>query len=353
MNIIYKMDKKLIKTSINKCDFYRDFKSVLNERYTNWLIYHDESLKKHYSIKEDLNTLTFNTSNIGYEGKSLNHLNRFLSEACGLLYPWMNDLRSDYIGFRHYRRWYNTDLNSLSMNLIDKNYYQYFHFHNPVDEIKKHREEYGVEGFDYKTPYKNIENHCFFWSIDKCGFMDDIIDFLSKEYPQYLENEKHFHKMIWGCMFVCNWDMYIELCEFMYSYIKYVNDKYNLGWNENSWYTHVYTKFMRYNQEHHYKDEFHVECRRVEPDGSVWCELPWWGVKGWTYGGFLGYINRFKEKINLWRVYAYNIEFLVSLFIYNHLNIYDNTNNPLFFIDENGTKKALLIEDDKDILFNI
>ena len=47
---------------------------------------------------------------------------------------------------------------------------------------KKHREEYGIERFDYKTPYKNIENHCFFWSIDKCGFMDDIIDFLSKEY---------------------------------------------------------------------------------------------------------------------------------------------------------------------------
>jgi len=326
----------LIMTMKNKCNHYRDFRGSLNYDYNNWLSYHDDKLLEIYPCNENYETRIFNTSNVGYEGKSLNHLHRFLSEGCCLLYPWLNNLETHYIGFQHYRRRYNTNMNVMAQKLLAQNYIQYFHCHYPQNELQIHIKKYGLHWFNFRTKYINIENHCFFWSMDKCGIMDDMIEYLEKSFPQYLEGEKSFHNMYWGCIFVTNWKTYTHLAQFIYLYIKFINDKYKLEWDEHKWYDHVYEKFMKYNQEHHPKYPDHQECRRVENDGSVWCELPFWGNKGWTYGGFEGYTGEFHEKINLWRVYAYNIEFLTSVFIHNHPHYIDQ-NNRLYFINEDGS----------------
>ena len=322
--------------------FYRDFSTDIerNPNYAIWRCYHDEKLISQYNLTEDGIIKLFNTCNLGYKGKNLNLLTRFLSEGCCLLYPYLNNLKTDYIGFMHYRRWFNYDMNYLPIKLLEQNYMQYFHFHMPTDEITKHREEYGCEGFDYRTPYKDIENHCFFWSMDKCGIMDDLIEFLQTKYPQYLEGEKEIHDMIWVCMFVCKWEIYVELAKFLYDYVKFINDKYNLEWNDIKWYNHVYDKFLTYNQQHHPKTPDNIYCKRVEDDGSVWCELPFWGEQGWTTCPYEGYKTSIDTNSNLFRVYSYNIEFLTSVFIHNHKH-YIDMNNVLYFINEDGTKERI------------
>lgn len=321
-----------------KRDFSKEITS--STHYTIWRCYHDEKLIQKYNLREDNIVKIFNTCNLGYSGHNLNILTRFLSEGCCLLYPYLNNLKTDYIGFMHYRRLFNYDMNYLPLKLLAQDNIQYFHFHMPTDEIKKYREEYGCIGFDYRTPYKNIENHCFFWSTDKCGIMDDLIEFLETQYPQYLENEKEIHDIVWACIFVCRWDIYKELAKFLYDYISFISDKYQLNWDEKKWYKHVYDKFLIYNQEHHPKTPDNVFCKRVEDDGSVWCELPFWGDKGWTTCPYSGYKTSINTHSNLFRVYSYNIEFLTSVFIYNHKHFID-MNNVLYFINEDGTKTKI------------
>lgn len=323
----------------------KDFSDRKNRHYTVWRCYHNEDLMQKYNLKEDDTIALFNTTDLTYAGRNLNNLSTFLSEGACLLYPYLNDIKSNYIGFMHYRRWFNPDMNYLPLKLLAQNTIQYFHFHNPVDEIKKHREEYGISRFDYRTPYKNIENHCFFWSMDKCGILDDVIEFLEKKYPQYLEGEKSIHKLTWVCMFVCRWEIYQELAQFIYDYLDFINKKYNLKWETERWYDHIVDKFLVYNQRHHPKIPDNVYCKRVEDDGSVWCELPFWGDRGWTTCPYEGYITSINTKSNLFRVYSYNIEFLVSVFINNHYN-YIDMNNTLYFINDDGTMTH--IDFDKD-----
>ena len=95
--------------------FYRDFNTDIerNPNYAIWRCYHDEKLISQYNLTEDGIIKLFNTCNLGYNGKNLNLLTRFLSEGCCLLYPYLNNLKTEYVGFMHYRRWFNYDMNYL------------------------------------------------------------------------------------------------------------------------------------------------------------------------------------------------------------------------------------------------
>ena len=318
-----------------------------NVDYSLWQAYHSDDLIDVYNLRNTEDIIIYNTSSMTYPGKSLNYLHKFLCEGTMLLYPYLNNLSSRFIGFMHYRRVFNTTYGKIPIKLLAQGYFQYFHYHNPIDEIKKHREEYGIDGFDYKTPYKNIENHCFFWSVDKCGIMGDMIEFMSTQYPEYLEKEKELHEMIWACTFVASWESYCGLAKFIYDYISFINDKYKLYWNEDLWKKHVYHKFMLYNQTHHPKPKGNKVTRIEEGDGSVWCELPFWGEKGWTNCSYEnGYNTSINTHNNLYRVYSYMIEFLTSVYIYNHYHYLDH-NNVLCFISKSGDKNPIPFDDEE------
>ena len=175
--------------------------------------------------------------------------------------------------------------------------------------------------------------------------MDDLIEFLQTQYPQYLKNEREFHKMIWGSIFVCKWNIYKKLAKFIYDYIKFIDDKYNLCFDEDKWFKHVYDKFLTYNQLHHPKYPNFLAMKLIEEDDSVWMELNFWGERGWIncpYEGFNSLINTYE---NLYRVYSYNIEFLVSVFIHNHKNFLMK-NNSLHMIEKNGEIYMMPFEED-------
>ena len=332
-----------IMTMDGKYNFAKDLK--YNDKFNIWVSYHDENQIEKFNLKDTDNITLFNTANIGYEGKIINHLNRILCEGVCLVYPYLNNKKSDYIGFRHYRRLF--DESKIKFDKLDNNWIQYFHSHFPKNYYETYGKNFNIN-IDYKTPYRNIENHCFFWSMDKCGIMDDMIEFFQTLYPQYLKNERELHKMVWACTFVCKWDLYVELAKFIYDYIKFINDKYDLDFDENKWAKHVYDKFLTYNQIHHPKSPNMMIMKPEEDDGSIWMELTFWGERGWTtcpYEGFTSLINTYE---NLYRVYSYNIEFLVSVFIYNHKSFLMK-NNPFYMIGNHNERNIIPFEEEMTI----
>lgn len=222
-------------TITSKYNLFRDFSNDINNKYTIWKSYHKELLINKYDLKETKNIILFNTANIGYNGYSLNHLNRFLSEGCCLLYPYLNNLKSEYIGFQHYRRFFNDSI--IDFNKLNNDYIQYFWKYSRNNFLDK---------FNHNSEYVNIENHAYIFVMLECGFGNDIIEFLETKYPQYLELEKNWHPLIALDIFNCKWDLYCELAQFILDYIDFINTKYFLDWNENNWLNHILDKYIKY-----------------------------------------------------------------------------------------------------------
>ena len=81
---------ELIMTMDNKIYEGIEFTNISSD-YTMWCTCHLKNLISTYNLKETENFKIINISNIGYIGKHINHLNRFLAECCGILFPMFNN----------------------------------------------------------------------------------------------------------------------------------------------------------------------------------------------------------------------------------------------------------------------
>ena len=71
---------------------------------TIWLTYHDDSQIEQYGLREDDVFRLFKGNAVNVEGDNINHLNAFYSEIVTFYYVWKNNVRSEKVGFCHYRR---------------------------------------------------------------------------------------------------------------------------------------------------------------------------------------------------------------------------------------------------------
>lgn len=78
--------------------------SLYMNELTIWQTYHDESLVEKYHLREDGIVRLFNSNNLQMEGENINHLNPFYSEVVTLYWVWKNQMKSNKVGFCHYRR---------------------------------------------------------------------------------------------------------------------------------------------------------------------------------------------------------------------------------------------------------
>lgn len=69
-----------------------------------YITYFDDNQIKEYNLVADDNTTLFKGNNTSMEGENINHLNTFYCELCTLYYVWKNNLYSDYVVFKQYRR---------------------------------------------------------------------------------------------------------------------------------------------------------------------------------------------------------------------------------------------------------
>ena len=269
-----------------------------HHKLTIWRCYHDENQIQRYHMYEDENVFLFNSKNDGYLGRNLNYMNAFFCEGVCLLYPYLNNLKSNLIGFQHYRRIFNYKDNVLKIDDMRSGKYQYFFNHMDMFSTLEYR----------------IYSHCELWRMIDCGMYDDIMEYLQKRYPQLLNQPPRDNGMVNFNMFVCTWDKYVELAKFLYGYIKFLNDKYELGFDEWKWAQHVEKKFIFYNRDNN-----------IPPSEMPWEDL--WGKNEW-YTTPYWCDDIFKYA--MYRVYSFNIEFLTSCWIRYHDNVYDPDNQYKF-----------------------
>lgn len=265
-----------------------------HKKLTIWRCYHDENQINWFHLREDNNVFLFNSKNDGYLGVNLNHLNQFWCEGVCFLYPYLNNLKSDIVGFQHYRRTFDYNMDSLMMDDINNGKIQYFFNH----------------GYMFCTLEFRIHHHCDVWRMIDCGIYDDIMEYFKTFYPEMLNQPPKNHGMIGYDICVMKWEQYVEMAKFLYGYIKFIDNKYNLRFSEWNWVRHIEDKFINYNRDHN-----------IEPRLMPWGDL--WGKKNWYT---TPYCSDDFFQYGMYRLYSFNFEFLAACWMRYHDAVYDPNN---------------------------
>jgi len=177
--------------------------------YKIYCTYHDENLVNEYDLKETDNFKLFYTKNSELNGYSLNYVQLYLNEWVTQYYIWKNNIKSDYVGFCHYRRIIEVNedvLNELNKNGIyskEKNIVPqplYFHF--------------GNTGLAYTI---NVLLLSFIYNKYK-NFINIFYNYINddKVYFSYRE------------LYICKWEYFCEMTSFINDFILFIFDnKYN------------------------------------------------------------------------------------------------------------------------------
>ena len=152
----------------------------------------------------------------------------------------------------------------------------------------------------------NILNYSVIFNLIKNEWYKDIIEFYEKYYPDILEYETNIHPFYIGCSFVCTWDMYQEISTMVLLFIDFIDQKYNLKYNELAWYLHIYNNYILFNQINHTNEKY------VNPDFDEYYVN--------DHDPYKDYIRKFSEGTKIWKIYTYIIEYLIS----SYINYYNN-----------------------------
>ena len=78
------------------------------EGLTIWCTYHNDQIIDEYNLNYIPSYIKlFNTNDLNVTGEHINHLCQHLCEICTIYYVWKNQIYSKYVGFCHYRRFYD------------------------------------------------------------------------------------------------------------------------------------------------------------------------------------------------------------------------------------------------------
>lgn len=164
-----------------------------------WVTYHQDEQIKEYSLCEDENTHLFKGNRVDVTGVNLNYLNSFYSEIVTLYWVWKNNVKSEVVGFCHYRRQFHKLLD------IRKGECQVLGL-NPTSSVFAH--------------YKLAHNYHDLYDV--IDIVNDLYG-LGNRYAKYLMEGKVF---IPFCCFVMHWKDYLRLCNFLFE-ILFEFDKRN------------------------------------------------------------------------------------------------------------------------------
>lgn len=158
--------------------------------YKIWISYHkDEQLEK-YGLKEDETHKLF-AIHKDADGNNINYLNPVYSEMVTMWYVWKNAIKSDFVGFNHYRRRFDVH------RLPNKGECQILRFCDFGNETVYN--QYGR--------YHNIKD------------MDSVLSILDNKFGAdnaYSKHIKESHVMVGKCCFLMKWSDFGKLCKFLF-----------------------------------------------------------------------------------------------------------------------------------------
>lgn len=193
---------------------------IPNRKYITWKCFDKISQIDNYKLFNSNIIQTYFSDNLLQSGKHFNHLNNFLSEAVCILYPYMNNLKTDVIGFQHYKRYFHSDIIYQNYNLYEDNTVQIF----------------------TKGNINNYVRACIHnWHLSQ-EMIDDFLSFVHTKFDdKYIYANVFYKKEI----FVCNWKTYCEIAQIILEYIEFINKKYELEYDYIKWYKHIQIKYLR------------------------------------------------------------------------------------------------------------
>lgn len=161
-----------------------------------------KNMKYEYNLKEDniYHIIDFTE----HKENDINNLNEYLGELCTMYYVWKNNLKSEYVGFCHYRMFYC----DFALNELKNGY---------VQTRSSRRFTNEDNSFD-----NSLYTHCKYLNIN---------EYLLVSYNRYLIEKHNININLctdniigpnYCNMFICSWEHFNDLCKFIFGFLDYI-----------------------------------------------------------------------------------------------------------------------------------
>ena len=158
--------------------------------YRIWVSYHQDEQIALFDLKSDDHHVLYPTHR-NVEGRSINELNPVYSEMVTMWHVWQNDVKSDVVGFEHYRR----------------------HLHVTTVPKKGECQVLSIRNFGSQTLYEQYAQ----WHNRRD--MDLLLEILDERYGKDNAYGRHIrvgHTLIANCTFLMRWTDFVKMCEYLF-----------------------------------------------------------------------------------------------------------------------------------------
>ena len=236
-----------------------------------------------------------------YIKDNINEYQRFLNEYVAMYYVWKNNIKSKLIGFCHYRR--IIPLDKVCYDLVTSENIQVFSMFNRTD-VRYHHDIESVLQAKYQSICRFTKEYGQFDHI--YNDIEEYIDsqnLLNPEQLKEITTYKYFYNSIFISreMFICTWEDFDKMMRFISGYVNHILTKYDIN---------SFDDFKN-----HIQNAILIPYKNAANDQEKH-----------FFAGFIGDKSSFVRKNiddlsgNHWRIYAYIIEQLISVFIvYHHI----------------------------------
>ena len=349
-----------IKINIDECIIANSTEDLINNKYiiskinefnyntklNIWNIClndHKKQYDLHNYLCNDYSITLFNNDH-KYKNDNINYLNKYYGELCTYYYVWKNNLKSDIIGFCHYRRtWKDIDINKIKNNGIQV----------------------------YTLWNENISpKECLYQMINTNKVFDDFFNYIKTYCKDIVDINKinkifNKHTTIKAHILISifNWNIFDKLCTIIFGYLKFAfGDNWN---NEEFLQNYIYNfnkKYLKYYNIHETRTLILILEIIWGELLNIFGELFITDLNNDHTNSYIVYTcNTYEDFENILNVYKYNIgngikNVLVkdpyNIFRNNYFNgkyDYNEYQRLFMYQDNNSTKRWMCKEIDNEV----
>lgn len=172
----------------------------MSEKIKIWCTYHNLQQIIDYQLQDSDILKLYYANDLSLKEENINNLNMYLGELVTYYYVWKNQIKSDYIGFCHYRRHFSF----INYDYIDNNHIQTF-----------------------------MNGGMILKDLPKTIFSDKLllifIDYMKDKYDINIDINKNY-KCSYKLSFIMTWDVFNIISNFIFGYFDYISNKLNINW---------------------------------------------------------------------------------------------------------------------------
>ena len=175
-----------------------------------WTSYHIKDIPERYNLKESDVIKLFCTTDLTLQNDNINYLNKYLGELCTMYYVWKNQIKSDYVGFQHYRMLFKNIETSKDILLNNGWCGDVIQFFNNG----------------------GLQTHILYQSIQ---YLSNKLNIKTSEIINIMQSNIICFD---GNVFMCKWHIFEDLCETIFGFFNYLFP--NQSWkNKNTLYAYI------------------------------------------------------------------------------------------------------------------